>query len=85
MSEINQNQIKGLPTGVTGVGGGISGIYVLNAGVTLGQFNSINVHGPGVTASATGTVADIYITGGGGITGAVGPSSWERFFLIMGG
>ena len=73
--------LQGSP-GVTGPAGtngaGMSGIFVLNAGATLGLFGSINVHGPGVTASATGIVADVYITGGGsqgspGVTGPTGP------------
>ena len=63
--------------GVTGpqgaAGGGSSGIYVLNSGFTLGLFNTINFHGPGITGSATGVVADIYVSSSGGGSGSQGP------------
>lgn len=99
MSEINTNQIKGLATGsASGSFGGVSsGIYVLNNGVTLGLFNTVNFQGIGITGVASGTIANVIFTGVPGATGPVGPtgppgpgfsgtvnSSWERFFLTMG-
>lgn len=87
---IGPQGIQGIP-GVTGaIGpqgspGGNSGIYVWNNGLTLGAFKTINFHGPGVTGSATGTVADIFVTGNGGVATAIANSSIARIFLLMGG
>lgn len=85
MSEINQNQIKGLATGGTGFGGVSSGIYIIDNGITLGLFNTINFQGTGITGVASGTTANVIFTGVPGVTGPISPgSSWERFFLTMG-
>lgn len=81
MSEVNVNQIKGLATGSSGGSG-------------VGPQGSPGVTGPQGIQGVTGPQG---IQGIQGVTGAVGPqgppgvstgfvnSSWERYFLTMGG
>lgn len=81
MSEVNVNQIKGLPTG------GGSGIGPQGPQGSPGVTGAIGPQGsPGVTGA-------VGPQGSPGVTGPPGPpgiptgnvtSSWERFFLIMG-
>lgn len=50
----------------TGGGGGLSSVAVQDEGVPQGNATTFNFVGPSVVASVSGSVAQIYISGGGG-------------------